>query len=82
MILVQLGEGGFQSEITPGDLKFLNQVGGSGEQDPPAILHQGVADGGRQVRLAAAGRNDGILPDTRGRTRPSTVLFTRATASG
>ena len=56
MILVQLGEGGFQSEITPGDLKFLNQVGGSGEQNPPAIFHQSVADSGRQVRLAAAGR--------------------------
>ena len=82
MILVQLGEGGLQSEIAPGDLELLDQVGGSGEQDAPAILHQGVADRGRQVRLAAAGRTDGILPDTRGRTRPSTILFTRATASG
>jgi hypothetical protein len=68
VILVQLGEGGLQSEITPSGLKFLNQVGGSGEQNPPAIFHQSVADRGRQVRLAAAGRGSDILPDTRVKT--------------
>jgi hypothetical protein len=68
VILVQLGEGGLQSEITPSGLKFLNQVGGSGEQNPPAIFHQSVADRGRQVRLAGAGRGSDILPDTRVKT--------------
>jgi len=82
MILVQLGEGGLQSEIPPGNLKLLNQLGCSGEQNPPAIFHQSVAYSGRQVRLAAAGRDGNILPITRARMRRSTILFIHGAVNG
>ena len=41
VVFVELGDGGFECEIAARDLKLLNQVGGSGEQDAPAVFDQG-----------------------------------------
>jgi hypothetical protein len=62
VIFVELGDRGFEAEIAARDLKFLHEVGGSGEQHAPALFHQGQAERGRQVRLSSAGRNRVILP--------------------
>ena len=56
MILVELGEGGFQGELTPCDLKPLHEIGGAGEEHAPAVLDEAQADGRGEVALAAAGR--------------------------
>jgi hypothetical protein len=41
-------------EFATRDLEFLNQVGGTGEQHPPAVFDQRQADGGRNA--ASSGR--------------------------
>jgi hypothetical protein len=56
-------DGGFQAEFAARDLEFLHQVGGAGEQHAPAVLDQCQPDGRGQVRLAAARRSRGILPN-------------------
>ena len=43
------------AEFAARDLELLHQVGGAGEQHAPAVLHQREADGGGQMRFAAAG---------------------------
>ena len=43
--LVEAVDGGFKAEFAPGDLQFLHEVGGSGEQYAPAVFDQGEADG-------------------------------------
>src|ERR1700679_2974052 len=50
--------GGLKAEFAECDLKFLHQVGGSGEQHAPAVFHQRQADGGGEMRLPAAGSTD------------------------
>ena len=47
-------DGGLERQFAPRDLQPLHEVGGSGEQHTPAVFHQRQADGGRQMRLAAA----------------------------
>jgi len=41
MIFVELGDYRLEGEIAARDLKFLREVGGSGEQDAPALFDQG-----------------------------------------
>ncbi len=60
--LVQLRDGAFEEEIAPGLLQLLNQVGGSCEEYAVALLDQGLADGGAEMRLAHTGRANDILP--------------------
>lgn len=54
--LVELGDRRFELQIPPRHLQFLDQIGGSGEEDAPSVLDQGEADGGREVALATARR--------------------------
>jgi len=53
MILVELGDGGFQGKLAPGDLKPLHEIGGAAEEHAPAVLYETEADGGRQMTFAA-----------------------------
>lgn len=54
--LVELGDGGFELELTTRDLKLLNEIGGSGEQNTPAVLDESKPDSCSEMRLFAAGR--------------------------
>ena len=56
VVFVELGDRGFEGEIAARDLKLLNQVGGSGEQDTPAALDQGQAEPRRKMRFPSARR--------------------------
>src|SRR6516164_7187431 len=40
---VELGNGGFESELAAGNLQSLDEIGGAGEQDTPAIFDKGEA---------------------------------------
>ena len=37
LVLVELGDRGFEGEIASGDLEFLHEIGGSREEDAPAV---------------------------------------------
>src|SRR5467141_4171504 len=54
MEFVELGNGGFESELATGDLQSLDEIGGPGEQHAPAIFDKGEAESRRKVALAAA----------------------------
>ena len=56
MELIELGERALEGEFTAGDLQLLDEIGGSGEEHPVAVLDQGETDCRRQVALSAAGR--------------------------
>ena len=77
MVFVELGNGGFESELAAGDLQPLYEIGGAGEQHASAVFDEGEAKSCRQTALAPARRGRDILPDTRGRTRRFTTLFIR-----
>ena len=51
---VELGNGGFESELAAGNLQSLDEIGGAGEQDTPAIFDKGEAESRRKVALAAS----------------------------
>ena len=51
-------DGRLQCQFAACHLKPLNQIGGSSEQHAAAVFHQCQADGGGQMRLAAAGSAD------------------------
>src|SRR5215467_3732181 len=72
---VELGDGGFESELATGNLQPLDEIGGAGEQHTPAVFDDSEAESCRKVALAAAGRGRDIVPDTRARTRRFTTLF-------
>jgi hypothetical protein len=55
VILVDFGNGGFEREFAPGDLEPLDEIGGVGEQNAPAVFDRGEAERCRQVALSAAG---------------------------
>lgn len=82
VVLVQLVDDGGQGQILACRLQALHEIASAGEQHPEAMLDQGVAQGRRQMRLARAGRGSDILPDTRGRTSPSTTPSIHGAASG
>ncbi len=44
MIFVELGDRGLERQLAAGDLQFLDQIRGAGEQDAPAIFDQREAD--------------------------------------
>lgn len=75
MVLVELGDGGFQGKFASGDLKALHQVGGSGEEHAPAVLDQAEADGGGQVAFSAAARSRVIMPATTAVTAEYAIVF-------
>jgi len=56
MVFVEPGDGAFEGEFAAGDLELLDEIGGATEQDAPAVLDQGEADGGGEMRLSPAGR--------------------------
>jgi hypothetical protein len=56
VVLVELGDGGFEREFASGDLRPLDEIGGAGEQNAPAPFDQGEAERRGQVALSAAGR--------------------------
>ena len=81
MVFVELGDGRFKREFAAGDLQPLDEIGRTGEQDAPAVFDESEAKRCRQVTLAGAGRDRGIVPDIRGRTRRSITLFILASAA-
>ena len=56
VVFVEPGDGGFESEFATGDLQPLDEIGGSREQNAPAVFDEGEAESCRQVTLAPAGR--------------------------
>ena len=44
VVLVELGDGGFEGEFAAGDLQPLDEVGGSREEDAPAVFDEGEAE--------------------------------------
>ena len=54
MEFVELGNGGFESELAAGNLQPLDEIGGAGEQHAPAVFDKGEAESRRKAALAAA----------------------------
>ena len=52
--LVQLVEGGSETEVATRGLEALDHVGGPREQHPVAVIDQGAAEGGGDVAFAGA----------------------------
>src|SRR6516165_9318342 len=53
---VELGDGGFESELATGNLQSLDEIGGAGEQHTPAVFDESEAESCRKVALATARR--------------------------
>src|SRR5947209_7350412 len=53
---VELGNGGFESELAAGNLQPLDKIGGAGEQHAPAPFDEREAESCRKMALAAARR--------------------------
>src|SRR5271169_4666582 len=51
---VELGNGSFESELAAGDLQPLDEIGGAGEQNAPAVFDNGEAKRCREMALAPA----------------------------
>src|SRR5215204_1565712 len=56
MILVELGERTFESELAARDLQALNEIARAHEQYAPSVLDEREPDGCREMALASAGR--------------------------
>lgn len=56
VVFVEAGDGGLEGKFAARDLQFLDEIGGAGEEDAPAILGEAKADGGSQMGFAASGR--------------------------
>ena len=78
MILIELDDSGFESKLATSELQALDEIGGAGEQDAPAVFDQGKAERCREVTLAAAGRSSVILPGVRQSRFGFSIRFTRA----
>src|SRR5690606_28769442 len=50
--LVELCDGGFELELTPCDLKLLDEIRRACKQHPPAVLNQSEADSGCEMTLS------------------------------
>jgi hypothetical protein len=59
-----------------------DDIGQGGEVDAAAGLDRLDANGDGEMRFTGAGRDRGIVPDTRGRTRRSATPFILASAAG
>jgi hypothetical protein len=53
---VEAGEGARQGQVALGGEQLLHEAEGGGEEHGVSSLHQGVAEGGGRVGLAAAGK--------------------------
>ena len=53
---VEPADRGFEGEFAARDLELLDEIGGAGEEDPPAVLDEGEADRRSEMALSAAGR--------------------------
>src|SRR5947207_9594399 len=53
---VELGNGGFESELAASNLQPLDKIGGAGEQHAPAPFDEREAESCRKMTLAAARR--------------------------
>lgn len=51
--LVEFCDGGFELQLAARDLKFLDKIGRSGEEDAPAVLHRRQANGCSEMAFAA-----------------------------
>src|SRR5205823_1199682 len=56
MEFVELGNGGFESELATGNLQSLNEICGAGEQHAPAVFDESEAESCRKVALASTRR--------------------------
>ena len=56
MEFVELGDGGFESELAAGDLQPLDEIGGAGEHHAPAVFDESEAESCRKVALAPTRR--------------------------
>src|SRR5664279_2924403 len=56
MVLVELLDRALQRQSLPGLLQALHEIGGSGEQDPVAVLDERVAEGGAEMRFSRPAR--------------------------
>ena len=52
VVFVKLLDGTFQRQGLPSLLQTLHEIGGSGEQDPVAVLDERMTEGGAEVRLS------------------------------
>jgi hypothetical protein len=53
---IEAVDGGLEGEFTAGDLEFLDEVGGPGEQDARSVFDQSKANGCGEMAFSAAGR--------------------------
>ena len=60
MIFVESGDCGFEGEIAARDLKFLDEIGGSGEEDAPTLLDQGQTERRCEMGFPGAARTSVI----------------------
>ena len=56
LVLVELGDGGFEPQLPAGYLQSLDEVGGAYEQHAPAVLNESQTERCRKMALAPAGR--------------------------
>jgi hypothetical protein len=57
-------------------LEFLDQIGGAGVENAPAVLYERQAQGGAEMGLSAAGRDRDIMPGIRRLKGGSFIRFT------
>src|SRR5271170_4074564 len=87
MEFVELGDGGFESQLAAGDLQALDEISRAGEQDAPAPVDEGEAKSRRQVAFSAAGRPEQqqigalVKPGVAGGSAMTWALLTTGTAS-
>ena len=88
MVLVEPGDGGFESEFAAGDLQPLDEVGGAGEQHAPTVFDKGEAESCRQSASCRrqAARTDSRLAPLPNQASPAAsamtcALLTTGTAS-
>jgi hypothetical protein len=60
--LVELFDGGGESQLLAGGLQFLDEVRGSGEEHAIAVVGESVTENGPEMALARAGRDSDMAP--------------------
>ena len=78
MIFVEFGDCGFEGEIAARDLKFLDEIGGSGEEDASTLLDQGQTERRCEMGFPGAGRGSDMAPGFWRARRRSTTRFIRS----
>ena len=86
MVLVELGDGGFEPQLPASHLEPLDEVGRAHEQHAPAVLNESQTERCRKMALAHAGRAKEqdigtlIKPAVAGGERHALRLLTMGTA--